>query len=155
MAEPTPQLERSLALLHQQAYALHTGAMVFVGTAMLGLAGVFGVFFFLWRDWKLGYNVHPPLWEPLLAALAGGVIGLGLAVPFVIWFRLQANLVHVQLSMEEHTRRASTTAEATVRSIQELADAGMSGEWNLAERSFVSGEQPVLDPANVIDPLKR
>ena len=146
MDETTPQLERSLQILHQQASALHTGAMVFVGTASLGLSGVFGVLFFLWRDWKLGYNVHPPLWEPLVASLVGGLIGLGLAVPFVIWFRLQANLVHVQLSMEEHTRRASTTAQETVRSIQELADAGMSGEWRLAERSFVSGEQEVVVP---------
>lgn len=145
MGDPTPQLERSLQILHQQASTLHTGAMVFVGTSMLGLGGVFGVFFFLWRDWKLGYNVHPPLWEPLLAGLAGGLIGLGLAVPFVIWFRLQANLVHVQLSMEEHTRRASSTAEATVHSIQALADAGMSGEWKPAERSFISGEQLAID----------
>jgi hypothetical protein len=149
MAEPTPELERSLQILHQQASSLHKGAMVFVGTAMLGLGGALGVFFFLWRDWKLGYNVHPPLWEPLLAGMAGGLVGLGLAVPFVIWFRLQANLVHVQLSMEEHTRRASFTAEATVQGIQALADAGMSGEWRMADRTYHTGDELPVDPDKI------
>ena len=149
MAEPSPQLERSLATLHAQASALHKGALVFVGTATCGLAGVFALMYWLVRDWKLGYNVHPALWEPVAAGLMGFTIGLGLAVPFVIWFRLQANLVHVQLSMEEHTRRASFTAEATVQGIQALADAGMSGEWRMADRTYHTGDELPVDPDKI------
>lgn len=136
MSETAPLQERSVTVLLQQAAALHKGAMAFVVTAMLGLGGVFAVIFWLWADWKDGYSVHPPLWEPAVAGLLGLVIGLGLSIPFVIWFRLQANLVCVQLSMEEHTRLASSHSEATVHTIRALADAGISGEW----RYMVSGD---------------
>jgi hypothetical protein len=117
--------------MNSQASALHAGATVFVWTAMLGLGGVFSIMFYLWRDWKLGWNVHPALWEPVVAAGVGIAIGLGLSLPFALWLRLQANLVQVQLSMERNTRRTSTRTEETARSMRALADAGMSGEWRV------------------------
>jgi len=127
--------EASYFKMHAQASSLHTGSTIFVWTAMLGLGGVFAVMFYLWRDWKLGWNVHPGLWEPALAAIVGGIIGLGTSMPFAIWLRLQANLVHVQLSMERNTRHSSTRAEETARSMRELADAGMSGEWRVGSNT--------------------
>ncbi|MCP4867209.1 MAG: hypothetical protein GY898_00640 [Proteobacteria bacterium] len=142
-------LESSMYKMHAQASSLHTGATIFVWTAMLGLGGVFAVMFYLWRDWKLGWNVHPAMWEPLAAAFVGVAIGLGTSMPFAIWLRLQANLVHVQLSMERNTRQTSTQAESTARSIRELADAGMSGEWRVGMGS--SDRLEVLGPIPGID----
>lgn len=147
-------MEASIYKMHAQASSLHAGATIFVWTAMLGLGGVFAVMFYLWRDWKLGWNVHPAMWEPVAAGLVGVAIGLGTSMPFAIWLRLQANLVHVQLSMERNTRKSSTEAESTARSIRELADAGMSGEWRVAglgttDRLEAIGPVPVIDDDDV------
>ncbi len=139
------ELEQSTYLVRQQASALYKSAVSFVWTAMLGLGGVAAVVFYLLRDWKLGYKLHPAFWEPLVAGAVGVVIGLGLSIPFVIWFRLQATLVHVQLSMEESGRMAHQTAKQTALSIRELADAGMSGEWRL---------EPVADRTESLGPTE-
>ncbi len=120
--------------VRQQARELYSrSSKAFVGTAVAGLSSVFAVVFYLWRDWKLGYNTHPEWWEALLAGLTGGLIGLGLSTPFAQWFRLQASLVHVQLRMEENTRRTGEQAAATAQSIKEIADAGRTGEWRASE----------------------
>ncbi len=117
--------------VRELADTLHKRAFWFVATAVGGLAAVCGVVFWLWRDWKLGYNVHPALYEPFLAALIGGLIGLGLSMPFGYWFRIQAGLVLVQLRVEENTRQATEEAARTTQTIQALS-AGMSGEWPTA-----------------------
>ncbi len=141
-----PDFESSYDHMQAQASALHAGAKLFVLTAMFGLAGVLSVMFYLWRDWKLGWNVHPAWWEPVVAGVVGLLIGLGLSLPFAAWFRLQANLTHVQLAMERHTRKSSHKAEETARSIRELADAGMSGEWRIANAT--SGRLDVIGPVD-------
>lgn len=132
MTAPSEQLDKSVHVLLQRAAALHKGAMVFTWTAMLGQGAVFATMFWLWRDWKLGWNVHPDWWEPVVAGAVGVAIGLGLSIPFVLWFRLQADLAQVTVSMEEHARAQVHRAEETARSIRELADAGMSGEWGIS-----------------------
>ncbi len=129
------QIDESVHVLLQRAAALHKGAMLFVWTAMIGQGAVFATMFWLWRDWKLGWNVHPAWWEPVVAGGVGVAIGLGLSIPFVQWFRLQADLAHVQVAMEEHARQSVDKAEETARSIRELTDAGMSGEWSVASMS--------------------
>ena len=144
MNDAASELELSSERARAQASALDRGALSFLWASVLGLAGVLAVSFYLWRDYRLGWDAHPVWWEPVVAGLVGGFIGFGLAVPFVIWFRMQATLVHVQLSMEEHTRLAEATARETARSIQELADAGMSGEWGFGA---MSGPSPTVDPA--------
>lgn len=118
--------------VRQLADLLHQRAFWFVGTAVSGFASVAGILFWLWRDWKLGYGVHPALYEPFLAALVGGVIALGLSMPFGYWFRIQAGLVLVQLRVEENTRKATEEAQRTTQTIQALS-AGMSGEWPAAQ----------------------
>ena len=127
------------------ADTLHHRAFWFVGTAVGGLAAVSGVVFWLWRDWKLGYNVHPALYEPFLAALVGGVIGLGLSMPFGYWFRIQAGLVMVQLRVEENTRQATEEAARTTQTIQALS-AGMSGEWPTATAPAAGDSSTRLSP---------
>lgn len=117
--------------VRELADTLHSRSFYFVATAVSGLAGVSGIVFWLWRDWKLGYNVHPALYEPFVAALIGGLIGLGLSMPFGYWFRIQAGLVLVQLRVEENTRQANEEAARTTQTIQALS-AGMSGEWPTA-----------------------
>ncbi len=134
--------------VRELADTLHKRAFWMVGTAVGGLAAVFGVVFWLWRDWKLGYNVHPELYEPFVAAFIGGLIGLGLSMPFGYWFRIQAGLVLVQLRVEENTRKATETATMTHHSIQALADAGMSGEWRLGGPNDTTAQlHPVDDSA--------
>lgn len=118
--------------VRQGADRLYKRAYWFVVTAMAGLGTASSVIFWLWRDWKLGYNVHPAAWEPVLVFILGSITALGLAMPFSYWFRIQAGLVLVQLRVEENTRKATETAAMTHHSIQALADAGMSGEWRLA-----------------------
>lgn len=131
--------------VRELADTLHDRAFYFVATAVCGLAGVSGVIFWLWRDWKLGYNVHPALYEPFVAALIGGLIGLGLSLPFGYWFRIQAGLVLVQLRVEENTRQANEEAARTTQTIQALS-AGMSGEWPTATQAN--------DSSTKLSPLK-
>ena len=116
-----------------QAQQLHEMARTFVITAASGLGGVSGVIFYLWRDWKLGYRVHPEWWEGFAAALVGGLIGFGLSMPFGRWFQVQAGLVQVQLRMEENTRSASESSAKTALRIRDLADATKTGEWHPSE----------------------
>jgi|GEM_PF-3591210 len=101
-----------------------------VFTTTTGLSMVFGVMFWLWRDWKLGFGLHPELWEGAVAAAVGAFIGAGLSLPFGYWFRAQAGLMLVQLKMEENTRRAREEAAETARSVRNIAHAGMTGEWS-------------------------
>ena len=126
--------------VRELADTLHSRAFWFVATAVFGLSGVSGVIFWLWRDWKLGYNVHPAAYEPVVAALIGGLIGLGLSMPFGYWFRIQAGLVLVQLRVEENTRKATEEAARTTQTIQALS-ASMSGEWPTATQPNDSSTQ--------------
>ncbi|MBJ93230.1 MAG: hypothetical protein CMP23_02010 [Rickettsiales bacterium] len=129
-AESEPDVERSIDAVRAQAQQLYEMARTFVVTAVCGFGGASGVIFYLWRDWKLGYRVHPEWYEPFVAALVGSLIGFGLSMPFARWFQVQAGLVQVQLRMEENTRAASETAERTAQNIRDLADATMTGEWS-------------------------
>jgi len=125
--------DNGIEAVRAQAQQLFAMARTFVITAAFGLGGASGVVFYLWRDWKLGYRVHPAWFEPFAAALIGGLIGFGLSMPFARWFQVQAGLVQVQLRMEENTRAASETAEKTAQNIRDLADATMTGEWPTSE----------------------
>ncbi len=130
------------------AARLYKRAYWFVVTAMVGLGSASSIVFWLWRDWKLGYNVHPAPWEPFVVFFLGGVTAMGLALPFAHWFRIQAGLVLVQLRVEENTRKATETATMTHHSIQALADAGMSGEWRLGGPNDTTAQlHPVDDSA--------
>ncbi len=126
-------VDSGIEAVRAQAQQLFDMARTFVITAAFGLGGASGVVFYLWRDWKLGYRVHPAWFEPFAAALLGGLIGFGLSMPFARWFQVQAGLVQVQLRMEENTRAASETAEKTAQNIRDLADATMTGEWPASE----------------------
>lgn len=119
----------SIEKVRAQAQQLFDMARTFVITAAFGLGGTSGVVFYLWRDWKLGYRVHPAWFEPFLAALLGGLIGFGLSMPFARWFQVQAGLAKVQLRMEANSRTANETAAKTAQNIRDLADATMTGEW--------------------------
>ena len=123
-------VDNGIEAVRAQAQQLFAMARTFVITAAFGLGGASGVVFYLWRDWKLGYRVHPAWFEPFAAALIGGLIGFGLSMPFARWFQVQAGLVQVQLRMEENTRAASETAEKTAQNIRDLADATLTGDWS-------------------------
>ena len=74
----------------------------------------------------------PEAWEPIAAALFGAMIGLGVSLPFLILFRLQARLAELDVRAEAHAREAAERAEQTARSIGEIAEAGMTGEWRIS-----------------------
>jgi hypothetical protein len=112
------------------AQTLYRRAFWVVGTAVAGLGAVSAIMFYLWRDWKLGYGVHPHFYEAPMAALVGGAIGLGLSMPFGYWFRMQAGLMLVQIKMEKNTRRATEQAAETAEQMKQIAHAGMTGEWS-------------------------
>jgi len=128
-AELGDDIAINIANVRAQAQRLHAMAQTFVVTAAFGLGGTSGIVFYLWRDWKLGYRVHPEWWEPFAAALVGGLLGFGLSMPFARWFQVQAALVQVQLRMEENTRQASKQAARTAQNIRDLATATATGEW--------------------------
>ena len=104
--------------------------MVLVATSVLGLGLFFGVACFYLRS--IGNFSRPPEWEVFLATAGGMLMGFGLSLPFFLWFRLQSALAEVEIKLEQHAREANEQAAATTRSIQELADAGMSGEWRIS-----------------------
>jgi hypothetical protein len=116
--------------VNKLSQTLWARAFWLVVTTTGGLAMVFGVMFYLWRDWKLGYGVHPPFYEAAIAAAVGAFMGAGMSLPFGYWFRAQAGLMLVQLKMEENTRRAREEAAETARSVRNIAHAGMTGEWS-------------------------
>jgi hypothetical protein len=122
-------VETEAEVVRAMARDLYRRAYWLTVTAVLGLGGVFGVMFYLWRDWKLGYNVNPAWFEGPAAGLVGALIGLGLSLPFAHWLRIQAGLVNVQLRMEESMRRTGQHAAETARTMREFADTGLSGEW--------------------------
>ena len=130
----------SIEAVRVQAQQLYDMARTFVITAAFGLGGASGVVFYLWRDWKLGYRVHPSWFEPFAAVLVGGLIGFGLSMPFARWFQVQARLVQVQLRMEENTRSASEAATKTSQNIRALADARMTGDWPTQDLNIRSRE---------------
>ncbi len=131
--EQLAEQQATIESVRAQATRLYEMARTFVITAVFGLGGTSGVIFYLWRDWKLGYRVHPGWWEAFAAALVGGLIGFGLSMPFARWFQVQAGLVRVQLRMEENTRQASEEAAKTAQNIRDLGDAISSGDWSQAE----------------------
>jgi hypothetical protein len=73
-----------------------------------------------------------PIWEAGVASGAGMLLGLGIALPFFILFRLQAALAELDVRTEGHALEAKVHAEETARSIQVIAEAGMSGEWRIS-----------------------
>ena len=72
------------------------------------------------------------LWESALAGFFGKVVGLGISLPFFVLFRLQAALAEIDVRTEEHALSTKETTDQVARSIQEIAEAGMSGEWRLS-----------------------
>ncbi|HCP46400.1 MAG TPA: hypothetical protein DIU15_10175 [Deltaproteobacteria bacterium] len=144
-AEGRAERIAELAAIERLARKLAPMAKTFVATAVLGLAGSAGVIFYLWRDWKLGYGVHPPIWEALTAAIVGGAVGLGLSLPFAFWFLLQAGIARVQLRLEENTRIAGERATETALSIQSIADAGMTGEFMLRDTGETAPVEPSME----------
>ena len=83
------------------------------------------------------------LWESALAGFFGMVIGLGISLPFFVLFRLQAALAEVDVRTEEHALSTKETTDQVARSIQEIAEAGMSGEWRL---SSIEGLTDAIGP---------
>ena len=84
------------------------------------------------------------LWESALAGFFGMVIGLGISLPFFVLFRLQAALAEVDVRTEEHALSTKETTDQVARSIQEIAEAGMSGEWRL---SSIEGLTDAIGPS--------
>ena len=110
--------------------------MVLVATSVIGLGLFFGVACFYLRS--IGNLSTPPDWEVFLATAGGMLMGFGLSLPFFLWFRLQSALAEVEIKLEQHAREANKQAAATTRSIQDLADAGMSGEWRVSSLTRTS-----------------
>ncbi len=128
-------------LVKFQAELLYKRARWVEVAGMVGTAAAFGAIAYVWSDLRGGWD-HTPTWEPAMGVLFGAVIGLGVTRPFAEWLRLQARMAHVQLRMEKHTRETRVSSESTARRIEDLVDAGLSGEWRVAS----SGELPRVDP---------
>lgn len=118
-------------LVKFQAELLYKRAKWTEAAGMIGAAVVFGALSYLWSDLRGGWD-HKPTWEPLVGLIVGAGLGLGVSRPFAEWLRLQARMAHVQLRMERHTRETRVSSESTARRIEDLVDAGLSGEWRVA-----------------------
>ena len=127
-------------LVRFQAELLYKRAKWTEVAGMVGAAMVFGALAYLWSDLRGGWD-HKPTWEPLVGLTVGAALGLGIARPFAEWLRLQARMAHVQLRMERHTRQTRFSSESTARRIEDLVDAGLSGEWRVAS---TGGDLPSL-----------
>ena len=129
-------------LVRFQAEMLYKRATWLEVSGMIGLAALFGSVAYIFSDLRGGWN-HSPTWEPFAGLVFGAALGLGLARPFADWLRLQARMTHVQLQLEQHSRRTWQSSESTARKLDGLVDAGLSGEWRTA--SSMPGVPPVGD----------
>lgn len=119
--------------VHRLAAGLKRGSALLVLSCVVGLGFIFGLvchFLLVLARGPLSSGSTP--WEIAVAAGIGMLLGLGISLPFYVLFRLQAALAEVDIRLEEHAREANAKAAETARSIQELTDAGMSGEWGIS-----------------------
>ena len=113
------------------ADGLRAASAFLVASCVIGLGGSAGVacHFVLTLARPMS---GPEAWEPIAAGLFGALIGLGISLPFLILFRLQARLAELDVRAEAHAREAAERAEQTARSIGEIAEAGLTGEWRIS-----------------------
>ena len=130
---------RQAGLVRFQAELVYKRATWLEVSGMIAVGALFGSLAYLFSDLRGGWN-HSPSWEPFAGLAFGAALGLGIARPFADWLRLQARMTHVQLQMEQHSRRTWESSETTGRKIDGLVDAGLSGEWRTA------GPIPTLPP---------
>jgi len=128
MTQDSP--EEGNTRVHRLANGLRRAATLLVVSCVLGLGVASGVtcHFLITLARPLS---GCQLWEALLAGGGGMLLGLGISMPFFILFRLQAELAEVDVRTEGHALEAKARAAETARSIQEIAEAGMSGEWRI------------------------
>jgi hypothetical protein len=126
-----PSDPEDTARVHRLANGLRRAAALLVVSCVVGLGTASGVtcYFLL--------TLARPLsgcdtWEALLAGGGGMLLGLGISLPFFILFRLQAELAEMDVRSEGHALEAKARAAQTARSINEIAQAGMSGEWRIS-----------------------
>ena len=117
--------------VHRLANGLRRAAALLVASCVFGLGTASGVtcYFLL--------TLARPLsgcqtWEALAAGAGGMLLGLGISMPFFRLFRLQAELAEMDVRSEGHAIEAKARAAQTARSIKEIAEAGMSGEWRIS-----------------------
>ena len=79
-------------------------------------------------------------WEAATAGIFGMLLGLGISLPFFVLFRLQAALAEVDVRTEQHAMKTKATTDRVAKSIQEIAEAGMSGEWRLSSLQGATSE---------------
>jgi len=119
------------ARVYRLANGLRRAAALLVVSCVVGLGTASGVacYFLL--------TLARPLsgcqtWEALVAAGGGMLLGFGVSMPFFLLFRLQADLAEMDVRSEGHAIEAKARAAQTARSIKEIAEAGMSGEWRIS-----------------------
>lgn len=117
--------------LHRLADGLRKAAALLVVSCVLGLGTASGVTCYFLLTLARPLSGCQP-WEAGVAGAAGMLLGLGISLPFFILFRLQAALAELDVRTEGHALEAKAHAEETARSIQEIAEAGMSGEWRIS-----------------------
>ena len=120
--------ERGRELVRLQAEILYKRASWTEAAGMAAAAVLFGTVAYLWSDLRGGWN-HQPTWEPFAGFAIGAALGLGIARPFAEWLRLQARMAHVQIQMAEHSASTRESSASTARRIEDLVEAGLSGEW--------------------------
>lgn len=123
--------ERGRELVLLQAKILYQRASWTEAAGMIAAAVMFGAVSYLWSDLRGGWN-HQPTWEPFAGVALGAGLGLGIARPFAEWLRLQARMAHVQIQMAEHSASTRESSASTARRIEDLVEAGLSGEWPTA-----------------------
>jgi|GEM_PF-3711131 len=123
--------ERGAELVRLQAALLYKRASWTEAAGMVGSAALFGAMTYLWADMRGGWNDHPS-WEPFAGIVLGAALGLGIARPFAEWLRLQARMTAVQLRIAEHSASTRQSSEVTARRIEDLVEAGLTGEWPVA-----------------------
>jgi hypothetical protein len=133
--------ERGRQLVRLQAEILYKRASWSEAAGMIGSAVLFGAIAYLWSDLRGGWN-HRPTWEPLAGVALGAALGLGVVRPFAEWLRLQARMAHVQIEMAEHSASTRASSEVTARRIENLVEAGLSGEWPIAASYPGVGDLP-------------
>jgi hypothetical protein len=118
--------------VHRLANGLRRAATLLVVSCVLGLGAGSALTFKFVREHSGLLAPKSTMWEIGVAAGVGMLLGLGISLPFFILFRLQAALAEVDVRTEEHAIEAKAQAAETARSIQEIAEAGMSGEWRIS-----------------------
>lgn len=127
-----PSLREDNSRLHRLANGLRRASTLLVVSCVLGLGAASGVTCYFLLTLARPLSPTAPIWEAGVASGAGMLLGLGIALPFFILFRLQAALAELDVRTEGHALEAKVHAEETARSIQVIAEAGMSGEWRIS-----------------------